>query len=143
MITISELRSVPLFANVADRDLEILARNVADIRVQPSEYIEHEGEGRALIIVIEGKCEVTKLAEGIERVVGARGPGELFGEVPLVLNTPFLASLRAVEPSRVIRVEPRDFHVLAAAYPDVSATVGALALERIEGLHDLKAQPPP
>lgn len=143
MITPAELRALPLFAKLGERELEYLAQNVADIHVLAGEYVVHEGEGRALIITVEGTLEVTKVVEGVERVVGVRKPGDLFGEVPVALNTPFLAALRAVEPSRVIRVEPKEFHTLAATAPEISATVGAAALDRIEGLQDIAAQPPP
>ncbi len=50
----------------------------------------------ALLVVFEGEARVTKFIDGIEQVVGRRGPGELFGEVPIVLGTPFLANLLAV-----------------------------------------------
>ena len=143
MITPAELRLIPLFDKLAERDLEYISRNVADIHLLAGEYVVHEGEGRALVITIEGKLEVTKFVEGVERVVGVRKPGDLFGEVPVALNTPFLASLRAVEPSRVIRMDSKVFHTLAAAAPDISATVGAAALDRIEGLQDVAAQPLP
>ena len=142
MITPAELRSIPLFSKLGDNELEHLARNVADIRARPGEYIVNEGESRALFVTIEGKQEVTKVVEGLERVIGIRNPGELFGEVPMMLNTPFLASLRALEPSRVIRIEAKEFHAIAAMAPEISATVGAAAFDRLEGLHDIAAQPP-
>jgi thioredoxin reductase (NADPH) len=143
MFTPAELREIPLFSTLPDSELEYLSRNAADIRLQPAEYVVHEGESRALFVAIEGKLEATKILEGIERVVGVRTHGELFGEVPVVLNTPFLASLRAVEPSRVIRIEPKDFHAVAAVAPEISAKLGAAALDRIEGLQDIAAQPAP
>jgi thioredoxin reductase (NADPH) len=143
LITVDELRKIPLFAELGERELEPVARTVADIHVDKGEYAVHEGEARALIITIEGRLEVMKLVEGIERVIGVRTPGDLFGEVPMTLNVPFLAGLRATEPSRVIRIEPSDFHALSALAPDISAKVGTAAFDRIEGLHDVALQPPP
>lgn len=141
MFTQEELRAIPLFADLADKELDYLANCTADIRVNPREYVVHEGDPhRALIVTAEGRLEVTKFVDGIERVIGVRTPGNLFGEVPVVLNTPFLASLRAVEPSRVIALEVKDFHTIAAAAPQVSATLGAAALDRVEGLQDLAAE---
>jgi thioredoxin reductase (NADPH) len=111
--------------------------------VLKGESVVHEGETRALIVTVEGRLVVVKMVEGIEREIGVRTPGDLFGEVPMTLNVPFLAGLRATEPSRVIRIEPADFHALSALAPNISATVGSAAFERIEGLHDVAAQPPP
>jgi thioredoxin reductase (NADPH) len=142
MITASELRAVPLFSGLGESELEYLAKKVADLRLVPGEFAVHEGEERALLVTIEGKLDVIKTVDGVPQTVGVRTPGLLFGEVPMILNTPFLAGLRAVEPSRVIRLEPKDFHAIAAAAPEISAVLGAAALDRIEGLQDLAAQPP-
>src|SRR5215469_3462667 len=141
MVTVEELRAIPLFEGVDDRELEQLASTVPDIRLQTGDFAAHEAEGRALIITLEGRCEVVKSIDGIERVIGVRRPGEVFGEVCIVFNVPFAASLRAAEPSRVILVEPREYHKLAAASPIVSTRLGASALDRMGGLQDIAAEP--
>jgi len=142
MFTRDELRAIPLFSVLAEKELDYLANTSADIRVLPGEYVVNEGDtNRALYITAEGKLEVTKVVDGIERVIGIREPGDLFGEVPVVLNAPFLGSLRAAEHSRVIAVQVKDFHVISAVVPEISATVGASALDRVEGLQDLAAEP--
>jgi thioredoxin reductase (NADPH) len=137
MLSTAELVEIPLFAKLGTKELEYLAGVLPDIHLAPGEYIAHEGEGRALIITVEGKLELTKKMDGVERFVAHRLPGTLFGEVPIVLNGVFMASLRAVEPSRVIWMEPKVFHTLAAAAPEVAAIVGAAAIERIGGLQGL------
>jgi thioredoxin reductase (NADPH) len=78
---------------------------------------------------------------GVEQVIGVRLPGELGGEIPMTLGTPLPASMRAVEPSRVLKVTVEVFHTLAAMAPQVSTAVGAAALERIEMLRNATAQP--
>ena len=143
MITTDELAGIPLFSTLELKDLEYLSRNVADIRLVPGEYTIHEGQDRALIVTVEGRLEVTKVVDGIERVIGQRTPGALFGEVPMMLNTPFPASMRAAEPSRIIRIDVKPFYTLCAAAPQVSAAVGAAALVRIEGLRNIAGTPPP
>ncbi len=142
MLTPDEVRGVPIFAELGEADLELLAKRSADIHLQPGEYAAHEGEGRALLVVLEGEANVTKSIDGIERVVGRRTAGEIFGEVPIVLGSPFLANLRTVTAARVMRIEPRDFHAVSASAPELAARVGALAQERIEGLHDIAAEQP-
>ena len=59
----------------------------------------------------------------------------------MTLGTPLPASMRAVEPSRVLKVTVEVFHTLAAMAPQVSATVGAAALERMDMLRNATAQP--
>ena len=141
MFTIDELATIPLFSALEEKALEYLAGEVEDIHLTPGEYVAHEGEGRALAVVVEGKTELTKLVNGVEQVIGVRLPGELGGEIPMTLGTPLPASMRAVEPSRVLKVTVEVFHTLAAMAPQVSATVGAAALERMEMLRNATAQP--
>ena len=141
MFTIDELATIPLFSELEEKALDYLAGEVEDIQLLPGEYVAHEGEGRFLAVVVEGKTELTKLVNGVEQVIGVRLPGELGGEIPMTLGTPLPASMRAVEPSRVMKVTVEVFHTLAAMAPKVSATVGAAALERMEMLRNATAQP--
>ncbi len=141
MFTIDELATIPLFSALEDKALEYLAGEVEDIHLVPGEYVAHEGESRALAIVVEGKAELTKLVNGIEQVIGVRLPGDLGGEIPMTLGTPLPASMRAVEPTRVLKMTVEVFHTLAAMAPEVSAAVGAAALERLDMLKDATAQP--
>jgi hypothetical protein len=76
-----------------------------------------EGGERALFAVLSGKIEVVKLFDGVERTLGWRFPGTIFGEVPLALGSPFPGGYRASEPSRDMRLDP----VLESSVPGVFA----------------------
>ncbi len=106
MVTAEEIGGITVFAALDPRDRERLARVAADISLGPGEYAVHEGGERALFAVLEGRIEPIKLVDGIERVVGERHPGDIFGEMPLTLGTVFPVGFRAAEKSRVMRVEP-------------------------------------
>jgi thioredoxin reductase (NADPH) len=142
MFTIDELATIPLFSALGEKELEFLAGAVEDIHLVPGEYVAHEGDGRFLAVVVEGTTELTKVVNGVEQVIGVRRPGELGGEVPMTLGTPLPASMRAVDRSRVLKLTVEDFHTLAAMAPEVSAAVGAAAVERMEMLRNATAQPP-
>jgi thioredoxin reductase (NADPH) len=128
VFTVDEIATLPLFSTLAGDELEYLAGAVEDIHLIPGEYVAHEGEGRFLAVVVEGRTELTKLVNDVEQVIGVRLPGELGGEIPMTLGTPLPASMRAIEASRVMKVPIKVFHTLAAMAPEVSATVGAAAL---------------
>jgi thioredoxin reductase (NADPH) len=142
MLTTEDLVSIPLFAKLPGRALEHLANGAADIELAAGEYAVHEGEDRALFAVLAGKIEVTKRIDGIERTIGWRLPGKIFGEVPIALGGPFIGSYRAAERSRVVRIDAKQYYELAAACPEVPESIGALARERIGGLQGLAAEPP-
>ena len=69
--------------------------------------------------------ELTKDINGVERRVGKRRPGEMYGEVPVMLSTNLPASYGAIEASRVLKLDFASFFALAAMAPQVAATVGA------------------
>jgi thioredoxin reductase (NADPH) len=142
MLTTADIAAVPLFAALAPAPLERLALTSADISLSVGECAASEGGERALFAVLAGKLEVVKLFDGIERSLGWRLPGNIFGEVPLALGSPFPAGYRATEPSRVMRIAVSEYYHLAAAAPDVADKIGALARERMGGLQSIAAEQP-
>ncbi|HET9737302.1 MAG TPA: FAD-dependent oxidoreductase [Solirubrobacteraceae bacterium] len=145
MVTPEEVGLVPLFAGLDEAQRERLSRVAADISLASGEYAAAQGSEAALFAVLDGRIEAVQRADGIERVVGRRQPGELFGEVPITLGTVFPVGFRAAVPSRVMRIEPRDYHAIASALPDLAKEVGRLASHRMSGqggLQGLAADPP-
>jgi thioredoxin reductase (NADPH) len=142
MLTIDDVRAIPLFSALPVAELERLAQTSADLRLSAGEFAVHEGGERALYAVLAGKIEVVKTFDGVERRLGWRAPGTIFGEVPLALSSPFPGGYRASEPSRVMRVSAQQYYALAAASPEIALKVGALARERIGGLQGIAAEPP-
>jgi thioredoxin reductase (NADPH) len=146
VVTPEEIGGVALFAALDQPQRELLARAAADVSLVAGEYAAHEGAERALFAVLEGRIEPVRLVDGIERVLGERHPGDVFGEVPIVLGTVFPVGFRAAEASRVMRIEARDYHTVAAVVPDVAKEVGRLAAHRMggsRGLQGIAAEPPP
>lgn len=146
MVTAEEVAGIEVFAMLNADEQQRLARVAADVRLVAGEYAANEGEDRALFAVLEGRIEAVKLVDGTERVVGERLTGDVFGEVPIVLGTVFPVGFRAAVKSRVMRVEPHDYHAVAAVDPVVAKAVGALASFRMtgsRGLQGIAAEPPP
>jgi thioredoxin reductase (NADPH) len=146
MVTPEEIASVDIFADLEAEQRERLSLAAADISLQAGEYAAHEGDDRAPFAVLDGQIEPVKHTDGIEQVVGRRLPGEIFGEFPLVFGTVFPVGFRAAEPSRVMRIEARDYHALTARIPEVAKELGRLAAHRasgLDGLQGLAADPPP
>lgn len=141
MITSTELTAIPLFADLTPEQLDLVAHGVEDVDLAPGEAVAHEGDEPALFVVVSGRVDLVKEINGVERVIGPRGPGELYGEVPVMLSMSLPAACVAVAPSRVLRMDVATFYALAARAPQVAATVGALAQGRIAGLRELAAEP--
>ena len=139
MVTAEEIGRVAVFADLEPADRDRLSRVAADITLVPGEYAVHEGGERALFGVLEGRIEAVRLVDGVERVIGERRLGDVFGEVSITLGMPHPAGFRAAEASRVFRIEPHDYHPVAAVAPEVGKRVGLLASDRIGGPRGLQA----
>jgi thioredoxin reductase (NADPH) len=133
MVTAEEIGRFEVFAMLDPADCERLSRVAADISLSPGEYAVHEGDERALFGVLGGRMEVVSVSDGVEHVIGERRPGDVFGEMSIALGMRHPAGLRAAEVSRVLRIEPHDYHAVAAVAPEVGKRVGLLASNRISG----------
>jgi len=147
VVTADELLAISAFAELDETARAQLAALGADITLVPGEYAVQQGEERALFAILEGRFEGVQLVDGVERVMGKRSAGELIGEVPLTLGTVFPAGFRAVETSRVLRIEPKQYHAVSAQAPELAAEIGRLAGFRMSGPGGLLAvaadRPPP
>ena len=72
MLTIDDVRSIPLFSTLALAELERLAETSADLHLGAGEFAVHEGGDRALYAVLTGKIEVVSCSTASnERWAGA------------------------------------------------------------------------
>jgi thioredoxin reductase (NADPH) len=112
MITAESLTHIPLFAFLPEDERASLARRAADVRLHQDEWLISEGQTAAFFAVVEGKLSVVKSIGGQDRELTTFVSGDYFGEVPLLLGSPAVASVRALETSRVMRLDATDFHDL-------------------------------
>ena len=84
MVTAEEIRAVKVFECLDEVACERLARVAADINLVPGEFAAEEGAERALFAVLDGRIEATRIVDGIDRILGERLPGDVFGEVPIM-----------------------------------------------------------
>jgi thioredoxin reductase (NADPH) len=143
MITAELLRGVPLFAEVPEAELKVIASRCADIRLRPNDWLIREGELPSFFIVLSGGLDVLKSLGGSDRVINHFGAGEYGGEVPLMLRAPAIASLRATETSRVARLEGADFHELVVSCPKLNAELMRTMAERISRVQEINASAAP
>ena len=105
MITADLLSRITLFAKVPEDERASLAARAADLRLRKDEWLLVEGQTPGFYGLLEGHIDVLKVMGGREHRLTTYGPGDYFGEVPLLLGSPAIANLRATEPCRVLRLE--------------------------------------
>src|SRR5438067_5327379 len=142
MITAEQLKTVPLFAELPERELAVIASRAADVYLRPNDWLIQEGEVPAFFIVLSGRLIVSKFVGGVEREINKYLPGDHAGEVPLLLGSPAIANLRAAEPTRVCRLEADDFRQLIAACKHLNEQVMRKMATRVEHLQQITAETP-
>ena len=131
MIRPDELKAAPIFACLSDAQRERIAQNAAELFVKEGEWLIREGEAPWFFVLLEGCLDVEK-EYGTSSVVRARyRPGEFYGETPILLNSPAIASLRAHEPSRVVRLDRMQFRELIDSSPECSDLVVKVMMKRV------------
>jgi len=132
MIRPDELKVFPIFACLTDAQRERIAQNAAELYVQPGEWLIHEGEVPSFFVLLDGVLEVQKEYGGSQRGVTMRyQPGDFYGEIPILLDSPTIASLRAHEPSRVIRLDRMQFKELIDSSPECSSLIVQVMTKRV------------
>jgi CRP-like cAMP-binding protein len=101
--------------------------------------LEQGGVSGHLLVLIQGEVEI--LRDDV-RVAKASAPGAVFGEMSVLLETPFTATVRALKPSSFAVIEnPRQFLGSSA---DASLHVAKLLANRLDTLNkylvDVKQQ---
>ncbi len=131
MVTPDELLQTPLFAVLSRAQLARIAGRAADIRANAGEWILQEGDPAYFWVVLSGEVEAIRRIAGEPRQVTTFDPGEYFGEVPLMLGMPAAFGVRALQASRLARVDPIDFHALVSESAEAAALLSQTLVRRV------------
>jgi len=105
------LRNVPLFAGLDEEQLKVLARMMVRTSFSRNATIIGAGDPTdSLYIVINGRLKVLMSDEqGREVILSLLGPGEFFGEMGLLDDSPRSASVVTQEPCDLLSISKTDF----------------------------------
>jgi len=108
---IDSLRSLPLFSEVAEADLRRLAEHLIERRFPRDATLIQEGQpGDYMYVLREGRVKVTKLSgAGREKILEILGEGAFFGEMALLDPPERSASVKSLDPVRVLALSRKGF----------------------------------
>jgi CRP-like cAMP-binding protein len=116
--TVDDLKRVPLFSSLNERQLRQLAKNFRERRVPAGALLAKQGEmsGVAFFVIAEGEAAV--IIDGTR--VGTMGPGEHFGELAMISERERTATVEALTPMRCHTIQFWHFRAFAKKNPDIT-----------------------
>jgi CRP/FNR family transcriptional regulator, cyclic AMP receptor protein len=112
------LRKVPLFAGLDERDLKQIASSMRERRFKAGDTVTQEGAGGVgFFVVEEGEAEVSVAGETRPWTVG---PGDYFGEIALINESPRTATLTAKTDMLCYGMTPWDFRPLVESNSEIA-----------------------
>ncbi len=136
MFEAKDLDHIPVLACLPESQRTQLAQVAADLRLCAGEWLIREGESPWFYILVSGEMEVTKDFNGRPMVVNRYHRGDFYGELPLLLGAPAVASVRAKEASRVMRLDKLQFKDLIDSSPECSALIMKTMTDRVTKIQD-------
>jgi len=118
----------PFFTGLSRKELLELAKVTEDLEVEEGKTLTREGQsGSEFFVIVDGEVSVTK--DGSE--IRTLGPGEFFGEIALLADTPRTATVTAKTPLRFFVLTRQAFRSLLAHQPELEEKVIKALDERL------------
>jgi len=142
------LRRAPIFAELADEDVQTLAR-VARVAVYPqgdeiiTEGADFDEETDGVFVIVDGVVEVRKGASDADggRLLMRLGAGEFFGEMALLDGRPRSASIVAAEESQCLVLGRWDFLRELRRNPEIAVKMLAVLSGRLRAMNEAAGRP--
>jgi ATP-binding cassette subfamily B protein len=134
-IDIDRLRSIPLFTNLADEALRVVADRFLLERYAAGEVVVRQGDaGDKLYTISRGELDVLIAKGDGEQPVNTLHEGEYFGEMAVLTGEPRTATIRTSMPTQLYSLAKSDFTLLMDRVPGLRESVEPTIASRRVGL---------
>ena len=130
------LKRVPLFTGISGTELQRIADSAKERRFPAGTAIVSAGEpGHGFYLIIDGQAEVRRG----DRTIATLGPGEYFGELALIRETPRTATVVAKDPTTCLALSRWDFKGIVVANPSIAIRLLETVAQRIQDDRELSS----
>ncbi len=131
------LRTVDLFAELSDSDLESLCLYITEEHLAAGDALFTEGDaGDKAYIIREGELEILTTSGGREVLIAVRHVGELIGEMALLEDAPRSATVKAHVDSKLFVIGKDQFDALVGRSPSALKSMLRTILSRLRETQD-------
>jgi signal transduction histidine kinase len=137
---VEQVRAVPLFARLADDQLECLAGGEV-IEVPGGRMLASEGEKTGFFdVFLQGEARIYRTYDRQSILMAVAKPGGYLGELMLLLDIPWLSTVRVTKPARLFRLNEPAFWKMLASCESVAREIFRLAASRLRNIEGYSQQ---
>ena len=128
----------PLFSPLPAQERARIDKRLVRRSHDEDEPIFWEGDpAEWLVIVVEGRVKMVKHSEsGRETILATFGPGQVVGEVGVLIGDVYPASAQAIEPSVTVSLRRAEYIDLVRTYPDLAWALLQELGRRLQNAHE-------
>lgn len=126
------------FAPLSDEEQVGVAKRLVQRRFEKDEYLFFEGDpAEWLVFVAQGRVKVIKHSEsGRETILATFGPGQIVGEVGVLVGNTYPATAQALEPAVTYSLHRDVYADLVRSHPDLAWALIAELGRRLQRAHE-------
>lgn len=132
------LRSVPLFSDLEEGELERFSRVAVPRSFPAGTRVFHEGDhSDACYIVRDGSFRVTREhSDGRAITLATLGPGDIFGELAMLDGEVRSASVESLSDGELLALPAGEVRALLARHPDITVKLVAALVRRLRAANE-------
>jgi CRP/FNR family transcriptional regulator len=132
------LRSVPLFSDLEQRELESFSQVAVPRSFPAATRVFHEGDhSDACYIVRSGGFRVTREhSDGRAITLATLGPGDIFGELAMLDGEVRSASVEALEDGELLALPAGEVRALLGRHPEITVKLIAALVRRLRAANE-------
>ncbi len=122
---VEQLSNIGLFRGLKPEALELIAKVASEEQhATGTKIFEHGDAGAKLYLILEGKVRISRNVAGMgEEALAVLGPGQVFGEMALLDESPRSADARVHERCRLLAIPKDGFDDLLFLHKDLAYEV--------------------
>ena len=122
------LQTVPLFANLDQRELQEIGKHADEIQVPTGQVlVTQSASGNSFYVIIEGSADVLRDDQKLAELTD----GDFLGEMALLEDLPRSATVVTTSPTRVLEMHRRDFSSVLDDAPHLARKMLATMAHRL------------
>jgi uncharacterized membrane protein YeaQ/YmgE (transglycosylase-associated protein family) len=135
--TILLLKNIEIFEQLTVNDLAAVASVSEVVSFPENQTVIQEGDsGDTLYLIIEGRVTVSKKQDGGGEIeLDQMDAGDYFGEMALFEDIPRTATIRTLQPCRMLTLHKQEFKEMVREYPQIALDICKVLSGRIRKLH--------